>query len=189
MIVYSFFLHGSVMPRNRTNHDLDALKSTVFSAGKDVPAQWRINAEVVDGLSSHLRSTLRWLQKATILPDYDHLADLDQERLEERQSEIGALIKLYTDQITRDYNAFRLQKEQLSSYCSRNYGEMEKHIQTTLDQNRKAIINSLHDMRNVLESQKKMVKDVLDKNIEIMTVEYRDYVINLQSTNDHEYRS
>jgi hypothetical protein len=38
---------------------------------------------------------------------------MDQEKLELRQSEIDTLIKLYTDQTTRDYNAFRLQKEQL----------------------------------------------------------------------------
>jgi hypothetical protein len=75
MIVYSFFLHGSAMPRNRTNRDLEALKSTTLSAGNDIPAQLRTNADVVDDLSSHLRSTLRRLQKATILPDYDNLAD------------------------------------------------------------------------------------------------------------------
>ncbi len=84
------------MPRNRTNHDLEALKSTAFSAGNDIPAQLRTSsAEVVDGLSSHLRSTLRRLQKATSLPDYDNLADMDQEKLEVRQSEIDTLIKLY----------------------------------------------------------------------------------------------
>ena len=69
MIVYSFFLHGSAMSRNRTEHDLEALRSTAHSAGNDIPAQLRTNAEVVDGLSSHLRSTLRRLQKATLLPD------------------------------------------------------------------------------------------------------------------------
>jgi hypothetical protein len=77
MIVYSFFLHGSAMPRNRTIHDLEALRSTALSAGDNIPAQLRTRAEVVDGLSSHLRSTLRRLQKATIMPDYDNLADMD----------------------------------------------------------------------------------------------------------------
>jgi hypothetical protein len=113
MIVYSFFLRGSAMPRNRTIHDVEALRSTALSAGDNIPAQMLTNAEVVDGLSSHLRSTLMRLQKATIMPDYDSLADMDQDKLEVRQSEIDTLIKLYTDQITRDYNAFRLQKEQL----------------------------------------------------------------------------
>ena len=67
MIVYSFFLQGSIMPRNRTIHDLEALRSTAFSADYDTPAQLQTSAEVVDGLSSHLRSTLRRLQKATLL--------------------------------------------------------------------------------------------------------------------------
>jgi hypothetical protein len=83
-----------------------------------------------------------------------------------------------------------------------------------LDQNRKAISASLreaaesitpydvHDMRNVLESLKKMMNDVLAKNallvtensqlrmhLSFMPVEYRDYISNLQSTNDHEYRN
>ncbi len=91
---------------------------------------------------------------------------------------------------------------------------MEKHIQMMLDQNRKAISTSLretaegittydvHDMRNVLESQKKMMNDVLTKNallvtensqlhmhLSFMPVEYRDFVSNLQSTIDHEYRN
>ncbi len=91
----------------------------------------------------------------------------------------------------------------------RNYGEMEKHLQMMLDQNRRAISTSLreaaegitpydvHDMRNVLESQKKMMDDVLAKNALLVTensqlrmhlsfvpIEYRDYISNLQSTND-----
>jgi hypothetical protein len=83
---------------------------------------------------------------------------------------------------------------------------MERHIQMLLDQNRKAISDSLretaesitpydvHDMRNVLKSQKKMMNDVLAKNgallvtensqlcvhLSFMPVEYRDYVSNLQ---------
>jgi hypothetical protein len=80
MIVYSFFLQGSIMPRNRTIHDLEALRGTAFSAEYNTPAQLQTSAEVVDGLSSHLRSTLRRLQKATLLPDYDNLADMDQDK-------------------------------------------------------------------------------------------------------------
>jgi hypothetical protein len=175
---------------------------------------------------------------------------MDQDKLEVCQSEIDTLIKLYTDQITRNYNAFRLQKEQLVllSHLSqqqsievlevnlrlqqalditqirlqkqtedellRNHGEMERHLQMMLDQNRKAISASIreaaegitpydvHDMRNVLESQKKMMNDVLAKNallvtensqlrmhLSFMPIEYRDYVSSLQSTNDHEYRN
>ena len=90
MIVYSFFLQGSIMPRNRTAHDLEALRSTAFSANYDTPAQLQTSAEVVDGLSSHLRSTLRRLQKATLLPDYDNLADLDQDKLQSKSERVAA---------------------------------------------------------------------------------------------------
>jgi hypothetical protein len=67
----------------------------------------------------------------------------------------------------------RLQKN-TEDELLRNYGEMERHIQLMLDKNRKAISDSLretaegvtpydvHVMRNVLESQRKMMKDVLD---------------------------
>ncbi len=95
-------LPGGIDMRNRTIHDLEALKSTALSAGDDIPAQLRTSAEVVEGLSSHLRSTLRRLQKATTLPDYNNLANMDQDKLEVRQSEIDTLIKLYTDQITAE---------------------------------------------------------------------------------------
>jgi hypothetical protein len=248
-IVYSFFLHGSSMPRDRTLHDLEALRSTVSSAGTNLPAQLRTNSEVVDGLSTQLKTTVRRLQKTAALPDYGDLADMSSEKHEERQSEIDALTKLYTDQITRDYNAFRLQKEQLvllshltqqqsievlevnlrlqqaldtlqirlqqetEDELLKNYGEMEQHIQTLLDQNRNTIRNSfkemtdaitpydVQDMRNVLASQKTMMNDVLAKNALLVTansqlrmhmsfvpVEYRDFISNLQSTNNLEYK-
>jgi hypothetical protein len=38
---------------------------------------------------------------------------MNQDQIDERQVNIDTLIKLYTDQFTRDYNMFRLQKEQL----------------------------------------------------------------------------
>jgi hypothetical protein len=38
---------------------------------------------------------------------------MNQDQLDERQAGIDTLIKLYTNQVTRDYNMFRLQKEQL----------------------------------------------------------------------------
>ncbi len=60
-----------------------------------------------------MKATLRRLKKETTLPDHDHLSDMTQDQLDERQEGINTLIKLYTDQVTRDYNMFRLQKEQL----------------------------------------------------------------------------
>ena len=68
--------------------------------------------EVVKGLSTHLKATIRRLKKETTFPDYDHISDMNQDQLDECQAGIDTLIKLYTDQVTRDYNMFRLQKEQ-----------------------------------------------------------------------------
>jgi hypothetical protein len=73
----------------------------------------RADKEVVEGLSAHLKATIRRLKKETTLPDYDRISDMNQDQLDERQIGIDALINLYTDQVTRDYNMFRLQKEQL----------------------------------------------------------------------------
>ncbi len=73
----------------------------------------RADKEVSEGLSIHLKATIRRLKKETTLPDYDHISDMNQDQLDERQAGIDTLIKLYTDQVTRDYHMFCLQKEQL----------------------------------------------------------------------------
>jgi hypothetical protein len=52
------------------------------------------SAEVNEGISSHLRSTLRRLRNATTLLDLNQLDGYDQRKLDERQAEIDALIKL-----------------------------------------------------------------------------------------------
>jgi hypothetical protein len=36
MIAYSFFNQGMRLPRNRTEYDLDVLRNSVFSAGRDI---------------------------------------------------------------------------------------------------------------------------------------------------------
>ena len=113
MIVYSYFHQGTGIPQNRTERDLRVLRNTVFPAGSDLPDQLRVNAEVTEGISTHLRSTLRRLREITALPSIDRLGDMTAEQLDERQSEIDALIGLYTDQISKDYQACRLDKERL----------------------------------------------------------------------------
>jgi hypothetical protein len=57
MIVYSYFHQGGVSPPNRTERDFRVLRNTVFPAGSDLPDQLRTNAEVTEGISTHLRST------------------------------------------------------------------------------------------------------------------------------------
>jgi hypothetical protein len=81
MIVYSYFLQGGRIPQNRTERDLRVLRNTVFPAGSDLPDQLRINAEVTEGISTHLRSTLRRLREITALPSIDKLGDMTAETL------------------------------------------------------------------------------------------------------------
>jgi hypothetical protein len=92
MIVYSYFLKGGGIPQNRTERDLRVLRNTVSPAGNDFPDQFRINAEVTEGISTYLRSTLRRLREITAMPSIDKLGDMTAETLDERQAEIDALI-------------------------------------------------------------------------------------------------
>ena len=58
-------------------------------------------------------STLRRLREITVLPSIDKVGDMTAEKLDERQAEIDTLIGMYTDQISKDYQACRLDKERL----------------------------------------------------------------------------
>ena len=113
MIVYSFFQQGGGVAQNRTEQDLRMLRNTIFPAGSDLTDQLRVNAEVTEGLSTHLRSTLRRLREITVMPSIDKLENMTAESLDERQAEIDALLGIYTEQITKDYHACRLDKERL----------------------------------------------------------------------------
>jgi hypothetical protein len=111
-MAYSFFSHSStILTRVRTEHDLEVLRNTAFSVEHFIVQQMQTDKEVIEGLSAHLKATLRRLKKR--LPDYDHMCDMNQDQLDERQTNIDTLIKLYTDQVKRDYIMFRLQNEQL----------------------------------------------------------------------------
>jgi hypothetical protein len=76
MVVYSYFHQGGRIPQNRTERDLRVLRNTVFPAGSDLPDQLRVNAEVTEGISTHLRSTLRRLKEITVLPSIDRVGDI-----------------------------------------------------------------------------------------------------------------
>ncbi len=80
--------------KEQRQYDLDVLRNSTFSAGRDIPQQLQSNAEVTEGISSHLRLTLRQLREATTLPDLNQLNGYDQAQLDERQAEIDALIKI-----------------------------------------------------------------------------------------------
>jgi hypothetical protein len=117
MITYSFFAQGH-MTQSHTAHDLSVLKNTIFSTGLDLDFQIRDNKEITEGLCSQLRSTFKRLKGANDFPSYDKLVDGGgQELLDKRQEEIDSLLKLYTDQATRDYHTSMLDKERLLLYA------------------------------------------------------------------------
>jgi hypothetical protein len=95
MLVYSFFHQGAVVPKNRTEHDLNVLRNSVFPAGTDLSEQLRTNADVTEGISTHLRATLRRVKELTALPSFDKLEDMTPELLDERRLEINALLGMY----------------------------------------------------------------------------------------------
>ncbi len=51
LMAYSLFSQGSVMPKFRTEHDLEVLRNTVFSAETFVAEQMQNDKEVSEGLS------------------------------------------------------------------------------------------------------------------------------------------
>jgi hypothetical protein len=73
------------MPRARTEHDLEVLRNTAFSAEHFIVQQMQTDKEVIEGLSVHLKATLRRLKKEPAFPDYDHICDMNQDQIEERQ--------------------------------------------------------------------------------------------------------
>jgi hypothetical protein len=164
MIVYSYILKGGGIPQNRTERDLRVLRNTVFPAGSDLPDQLRVNADVTEGISTHLRSTLKRLREITALPSIDKLGDMTAETLDERQAEIDALIGICTDQITKDYQACRLDKERLilMSHLSQEQSieVLEAHLQLT----------------RVMESNQIHVKQTVERDVLLNTNEIEKHV-------------
>ncbi len=107
MMAYSFFQQGMGMPRNRTEYDLVILRNTVYSSGDDLEYQLRNTSDAVEGLSSQLRKTSKKLETLCTLPNLYELGDMKQDEIDAKQAEIDALPKLYRDQISIDYDAFK----------------------------------------------------------------------------------
>ena len=113
MMAYSFFQQGMGPPKNRTEYDLEILRNTVSSSGNDLEDQLRNSSDAVDGLSNQLKKTLKKLETFCKLPDTFELAEMSQDELDTKQAEIDTCLQLYKDQITIDYDAFKLQKERV----------------------------------------------------------------------------
>jgi hypothetical protein len=150
------------MPKFRTEHDLEVLRNTAFSAKHFIVQQMQADKEVIEGLFAHLKATLRRLKKETTLPDYDHISDMNQDQIDERQASIDALINLYTDQVKRDYNIFRLQKEQLVllSYLTQRQSiellQVNHRLSQMIDVNTSTLKTAIYE--EVLNSSAEMEK-------------------------------
>jgi hypothetical protein len=89
---------------------------------------------------------------------------MNQDQLDEHQAGIDALIKLYTDQVTRDYNMFRLQKEQLvllSNLTQRQSIELlevNHRLSQMIDLNRESLKVSIDEevLKTSAEIEKRM---------------------------------
>jgi hypothetical protein len=93
------------------------------------------------------------------------------ETLDERQSEIDALIGIYTDQITKDYQACRLDKERLIllSHLSQEQSieVLEAHLQLT----------------RVMESNQIHVKQTVEREVMLNTSEMEKHVYEMLDRN------
>mgnify|MGYP000716360246 FL=1 len=171
MIVYSFFQQGGRVAQNLTEQDLRLLRNTIFPAGSDLPDQLRVNAEVTEGLSTHLRSTLRRLREMTVMPSIDKLENMTGETLDERQAEIDALLGIYTEQITKDYHACRLDKERLIllSHLSQQQSleVLEAHLQ----------------LARVMESNQIHVKQSVERELMLRTAEMEKHICEMLDQN------
>ena len=112
-MAYSFFQQGMGPPKNRTEYDLEILRNTVSSSGDDLEDQLRNSSDAVDGLSAQLKNTLKKLETLCTLPNLYELADMEQDQIDAKQAEIDTYLQLYKNQITIDYDAFKLQKERV----------------------------------------------------------------------------
>ena len=149
------------------------LRNTVFHAGSDLPDQLRTNAEVTEGISTHLRSTLRRLRELTTMPSIDKLGDMTAEQLDERQAEIDTLLEVYTEQISKDYQACRLDKERLLllSHLAQEQSlevlESHLHLTHVMESNQIHVKENENVEREVMMRNSKMEKhicEMLDQN-------------------------
>ncbi len=171
MILYSFFQQGGGVAPNRTEQDLRMLRNTIFPAGSDLPDQLRVNADITEGLSTHLRSTLRRLREMTVMPSIDKLENMTAESLDKRQAEIDALLSLYTEQVTKDYHACRLEKERLIllSHLSQQQSleVLETHFQLT----------------RVMESNQIHVKQSVERELMLRTTDMEKHICEMLDQN------
>jgi hypothetical protein len=118
-----------------------------------------------------MRSSLKRLQFACTLPSHENIADMGQEWLDEQQAEIEAMIRLYLEQVTNDFNSFRLEKEKiillahLSQQQSIEVLQLHMKLADLMEQSQVQIEQSIG--KQIDDNTSKMerhVKDILDQN-------------------------
>ncbi len=118
-----------------------------------------------------MRSSLKKLQVACTLPSHETLIDRGQEWLDERQKETEALIELFLEQVTNDFNAFRYDREKLIllSHLSQQQAievlELNKKLADMMEQRQVQIEQSVgKQMDDNIGKMERYVKDILDQN-------------------------
>ncbi len=109
---------------------------------------------------------------------------MEQEEIDAKQAEIGTCLKLYKDQITLDYDAFKLQKERvimLSHLAQRQSAD-------NLDLNLRMVqIAQFNEVQITKEVEDKILRKTVDleHSISITLIQHRDLVrIHLQQLTD-----
>jgi hypothetical protein len=184
MMAYSFFQQGMGPPKNRTEYDLEIPRNTVSSSGDDLEDQLRSSSDAVDGLSTQLKKTLKKLETLCALPNIFELADMNQDEIDAKQTEIDTCLKIYKNQITIDYDAFKLQKERvimLSHLAQRQSAD-------SLDLNLRMIqIAQSNEIQINKEVEDKILQKTLDleHSISSTLIQHRDLVrIHLKKLTD-----
>ena len=140
------------------------LRNATFPAGSDLPDQLKTSAEVTEGISTHLRSTLRRLRELTTMPSIDKLGDMTAEQLDKRQAEIDALLGTYTEQISKDYQACRLDKERLI---------LLSHL--AQEQSIEVLESHIH-LTHVIESNQIHMKENVEREVMLRTSEMEKHI-------------
>jgi hypothetical protein len=110
MIAYSFF-----NPRNRAQYDIDVLKNSTFSAGRDIPQQLQSSAEVTEDAFPPIcvQRLDDCAKQQPFLISTNWMVMIRLNLMNARLKSMLCLIKIYSNQVSADYTTCRLEKEKL----------------------------------------------------------------------------
>jgi hypothetical protein len=105
-----------------------------------------------------MRSSLKRLQVTCTLPSHESLVHLGQEWLDNRQAETEALIRLFLEQVTNDFNAFRFDKEKLILLAHLSQQQSIEVLQLNM---------KLADMQSQVQIEQSIGKQIDDNTVKI----------------------